>query len=617
MPDASTTECATNTSPLETTTPVTDRAGVADARAHATRLISGSFLRGDQQVNALWSPEEQADKHKQICRRAQEFERDEVSPAIDRIEQKEAGLMRRLIQKACEAGVGVPDIEKSYGGPGQGIVASVVALTQLSASGSFNTSLSAHAMGTLPIAYFGTKEQKEEYLPKLASGEWIGAFALSEPGAGSDVLNIATSAILSVENSEWILNGEKIWVTNGSFADSFIVLATLDGRLSAFIVEKTFPGLQTGRDEETISVRGVSVCPVILKNCRVPRKNLLGEIGQGHKVAFNMLNLGRLRLGASSIGGARASLERAVEYAGQRKVLNKPLAQFGCIQEKIAWVAAGIYCGESMLYRTAAALEREFAEINPDSPESGAQFAKALEECAAECSIVKVWGSELVQHAADETLQIFAGSGFVANHAAGRLYRDARIESVCQGTNEVNRLVIAVWLVKRAVGGRLRLGHLLKRVTDEVMTGVHPSPALEGRMARERELVESGRKATLMVAGVIWQKYGMALVEHQEILLAFADMLIENYAIDCVLRRTQEIASGSQPATMRLALSHLCFARSLEKLEASARKVLAAAVEDSTFDKYLLMLRHLFSYKPFNTIALCRQVAQHALANGR
>jgi alkylation response protein AidB-like acyl-CoA dehydrogenase len=615
MPDASTTTHAMD-SPLPEPA-IQDREQVAAAQAHTAKLISGSFLRGDQQADATWIPEDQTEEHKQICLLAQEFEKNEIIPAIDLIEQKRTGLMRRLMQKACEAGIAMLDIEKRYGGLEKGIRASVAALTQLSASGSFNASLSAHTMGALSIAYFGTKAQKEEYLSKLATGEWIGAFALSESGAGSDVLNIATSVTVSADGTEWILNGEKVWVTNGGFADIFIVFAMLDGQFSAFIIEKSFPGFQIGSDEETISVRGASACPVILKNCRVPRRNLLGEIGKGQKVAFNTLNLGRLRLGAAGIGSAQASLQRSVEYAGQRKVFSKPLLEFGCIQEKIAWIAAGIYCGESMLYRTAALLEREFAEIDPNSPESCDQFARALEECAAECSILKVWGSELLQYATDETLQIFAGTGFAAGHAAGRAYRDARIERVCQGTNEINRLIIAVWVMKRAVGGQLRLGYLLKKMTDEVMTGIQPSPPLEGTMAAERELADNARKATLMVAGVIWQKYGMAIVEQQEIIMAFADMLIENYALDCVFRRTQKVACGEQPAVMTLALSHLCFARSLEKLEASARKVLAAAVEDSTLDKYLLMLRHLFSYKPFNTIALCRQTAQHILGTSR
>jgi alkylation response protein AidB-like acyl-CoA dehydrogenase len=613
MPDANTTVGAMNPPLPETMMKDAEQAAAAVARTRATRLISGSFLRADRQLDAIWTPEDETEDQRQLCRVARQFEQNEVIPAIDRIEKKEAGLMRQLIQRACENGIGLVDIEKTYGGPGKGIATSGVIMTQLSASGSFTASLSAHAMGAWPIAYFGTKMQKEEYLPKLAAGEWIGAFALSESGAGSDVLNIATSATLSADGMEWILNGEKAWVTNGGFADIFIVFARFEDQFSAFIVEKSFPGVQIGRDEETISVRGASACAVILKNCRVPRRNLLGEMGKGHKVAFNTLNLGRLRQGATGIGGARASLERSLAYARQRKAFSKSLSEFGCIQEKIAWIAAGIYGGESMLYHTAALLEGEFAGIDSNSPGACNHFAAALEECAAECSILKVWGSELLQLAADEALQIFAGTGFTADHAAGRSYRDARAERICQGTNEINRLVIAVWVVKRAVGAQLRLGHLLKKVTDEVMTGVHTSPPREGTMADERELVENARTVTLMVAGVIWQKYGMALVEQQEIILAFADMLIENYAMDCVFRRTQKAAAGKQPAVMMLALGHLCFARSLEKLESSARKVLAAAVEDSTLNRYLQMLRHLLSYKPFNTIALCRQVAQHLL----
>jgi alkylation response protein AidB-like acyl-CoA dehydrogenase len=618
MSDANAIKPAMNTRLMKAAMESGGQAAMATAPAPTRRTISGAFLRGDQPVDGVWIPEEQTEEHKRLIQLAREFEKNEIVPAIDRIEQKEPGLMRRLIQKACEAGIGSADIRKSYGGPDTGIGVAIMVLAQLCASESFNASLSAHAMGATPIAYFGTREQKEKYLPKLASGEWIAAFALSESGAGSDVLNIVTSGTLSADGTAWILNGEKLWVTNGAFADIFIVFAMVKGdQFSAFVVERCFSGVQVGRDEETISVRGASTCSLVLKNCRVPRENLLGEIGKGQKVAFNTLNIGRLRLGAAAIGSARASLERAAAYARQRKAFNKPLAEFGCIQEKIAWVAAGIYCGESMAYRTTAMLENGFVEIDRGSPESCDLFAKALEECAAECSILKVWGSELLQYAADEALQVFAGAGFAADHPAGRAYRDARLGRICQGTNEINRLIISVWVLKRAVGGKLRLGHLLKKVTDEVMMGPRSSPPLEGTMAAELELAEKARKATLMATGVIWQKYGMALVEQQEIITAFADMLIENYAIDCVVRRTQKVAGGNVPDIMTLALSHLCLARSLEKVEASARKVIVAAVEDDMLPKYLLMLRHLFSYKPFNTIALCRQIAYHVLEGSR
>ena len=494
------------------------------------KLASGSFLRGEQSVNGIFTPEDRTKVHKRIALLADTFVQSAIIPSLEAIEQRDMGLMRRLIQNACAAGIGNVDIAARFGGSMEGIGASVIVAEHLSLSESFNASFAAHTgMGTLPIAYFGSKEQKEKYLPKLATGAWIAAFALSESASGSDALSAATSAVLSADGTEWILNGEKAWVTNGGFADVFIVFANVDpGQFSAFIVDRTSPGLQIGEEEKKMSARGSSTCSLIMSHCRVPRGNLLGVMGQGHVVAFNTLNISRLKLGAASLGSARHSLQSAVAHVRQRKAFSKTLAEFGCIKEKIAQMAAGIYCGESMLYRTTGLLEDALAEIDGDSPKSGELIAGVLEECAAECSIVKIWGSELQQYVVDETLQIFGGSGFIEKHPAERAYRDARLSRICQGTNEINRLIVAVWIVKRAMKGELRLGYLMKKVADEVMTGAKRPEPIDGAMAVERELVENARKATLMVAGVIWQKYGMAMVDQQEIISALADMLIEN-----------------------------------------------------------------------------------------
>lgn len=589
---------------------------VAVSRVASAKLVSGSFLRGEQHGEDVLTPEHQGEEHKRIASLAREFVKAEVIAIADRIEQRNPNLTRQLIQKACKAGIGNVDITKKYGGPGGGIGASIAVATELCGPESFSASFLAHVTGALPIVYFGTAEQKQKYLPKLASGEWTAAFALSESESGSDARSVSTSGTLSEDGAAWILNGEKSWVTNGGFADVFIVFAKLNGdQFSSLIVDKSCSGLRIEEQKEKMTLRGAATYSLILNNCQVPRENVLGMIGRGERVAFNTLNVARLKLGAASISSAHNSLKNAATHAKQRKAFGRSLAEFGCIKEKIAFMAAGIYCGEAMLYRVMGAMESAFAEIDESSPEAGELFAKVVEECAAECSILKVWGSELFQYAADETLQIFGGAGFVAEHPAERSYRNARAGRICAGTNEINRLIIAVWIAKRAMSGALRIGYLLKKVTDEVMTGPKHTALPEGTMATERELVENARKATLMVAGVIWQKFGMALVDQQEMITALADMLIENYAMDCVVRRTQKL--DGHHAGVALAMARLGLDHSLEKIESSARKVIAALVQDEMLDKYLLMMRHLFSHKPFNTIALCRQIAHYVFENGQ
>jgi butyryl-CoA dehydrogenase len=474
-------------------------------------------------------------------------------------------------------------------------------------------------IGTLPIVYFGTPEQKAKYLPKLATGELIAAYALSESTSASDAMNARTKAVLSPDGKEWILNGEKMWITNGGFADVYIIFAKVDGeKFSAFIVERKFPGFQSGAEEKKMGIRGSSTTPIILNDCRVPKENLLGEIGKGHVIAFNTLNIGRFKLGAGVIGGSRNSLNHSIGYAKQRKAFGKPLTDFGMIKEKLANMAVGVYTGESMSYRTVGMIDAAMSEIDKNAPDAYKQTAKNIEEYAVECSILKVYGSELLDYVVDEAVQIYGGYGFVEEYPAERAYRDARVNRIFEGTNEINRMIITGWLLKRAMKGQLALMPAIKKLTDEIMSGAASEP-LEGPLAQERTMVANAKKAGLMLAGAAAQKYMMDLENQQEILAAIADMVIEGFAMDSTVLRTQKLIerNGEARSQLAIAMTQVSLAHSMDKIEAAARKVVAAVAEGDMLRTQLVILRRLFKYEPFNVIALTQQIANRLVDAGK
>src|SRR5215467_11271160 len=430
---------------------------MATAVLPKTKLTGGSFLIQEHNIDDVFTPEDLSEEHQQIAQTTQEFAKNEIVPNLEKIEHKEFAVTRELIRKACEIGIGNVDIPEQYGGSDMDKISSAIIAEHLSVNGSFSVSFGGHVgIGTLPIVYFGTPEQKAKYLPKLATGEMIAAYALSESTSASDAMNARTKAVLPPDGKEWILNGEKMWITNGGFADVYIVFAKVDGeKFSAFIVERNFPGFQSGAEEKKMGIRGSSTTPIILNDCRVPKENLLGEIGKGHVIAFNTLNIGRYKLGAGVIGGARNSLNQAIGYAKQRKAFGKTLADFGIIKEKLANMSVGIYTGESMSYRTVGMIDAALSEIDRNAPDVYKQIAKGIEEYAVECSILKVFGSEMLDYVVDETVQIYGGYGFVEEYPAERSYRDARVNRNYEGTNEINRMIITGWLLKRAMKGQL------------------------------------------------------------------------------------------------------------------------------------------------------------------
>jgi len=535
-----------------------------------------------------------------------------VLPAAADIEAKKFGVTKHLLRKAGELGLLAVDVPEAYGGLEMDKVTSALVAESLSKNASFSVSFGAHSgIGTLPLVWYGTEEQKQKYLPKLATGEWIAAYALSESSSGSDAMNIRTRAALSADGKHYVLNGEKMWISNCAFADLFTVFAKIDGeKFSAFLVERDMPGLSIGAEEHKLGIRGSSTCPLILNECKVPVENLLGEIGKGHYIAFNILNIGRFKLGAGAVGGARTALQHGIQYAKERKAFGKSIAEFGLIQEKIAECATGIYVGESLTYRTIGMIDAALRDIDHRAPDASRQIQKCIEEYAVECSILKVWESEMLDMAVDHVVQIYGGYGYVEEYPAAGAYRDARINRIFEGTNEINRLIITGWLMKRAMSGQLALLPAIKRVTDEVMEMQSAFDDSQGTLAAERRMLANAKKLTLFAAGTASQKHMQDLQDQQEIMGALADCIIEVYALESCLLRSEKLGST---ARHQIAMTKLYAAKAMQIVESSARKVIAAVAEGDMLRTQMAILRRFCKYEPSDTIALGRQVARHTL----
>ena len=490
--------------------------------APKTKLTGGSFLLEDHNLHDVFTPEDFNEDQQMIAKLAEEFAINEILPNVEKIEHKEWQVSRDLLQKAAEMGLTNADVPAEFGGSEMDKISSAIIADRMAKCGSFVVSMGAHAgIGTLPLVFFGTEQQKKKYLPRLATAEMIGAYALSESTSGSDALNSRTRAVLSPDGKHFVLNGEKMWITNAHFADLFTIFARVDGeKFTAFLVEKDFPGFSVGAEEKKMGIRGSSTAPLILNDCKVPVENVLGEIGKGHIIALNILNIGRFKLGAGCVGGARASLENAIAYAKERKAFGKVIAAFGLIREKLAQMAVGIFANEAMVYRTVGMMENAM----PEGEKSSEVIRKAIEEYAVECSIIKVAGSEMLDFVVDETVQVYGGYGFVEEYPAERAYRDSRVNRIFEGTNEINRMIITGWLLKRAMSGQLPLLPAIKKTMDEVMAG--PSlEELEGTLAAEQKIVSNAKKLSMLVAGAASQKYMQKLADQQEIMGAIADKI--------------------------------------------------------------------------------------------
>ena len=596
------------------------------ANPAATRTSGGAFLITNTTSDSCFFPEDFTDEHRQIAQTTADFATNEVVPNSDAIEHKDFTVTRRLLKEAADLGLTAVDIPEEYGGLEMDKATSAIIAENISKQGSFSVVFSAHTgIGTLPLVWYGTEAQKRKYLPKIANGTMVGAYALSESSSGSDAVNANTRAVLSEDGKTYTLNGEKMWITNGGFADLFTIFAkclVTEGndagkeRLTAFLVEKGTPGFRSGNEEHKLGIRGSSTTPLVLTDCKIPAENLLGEVGKGHHIAFNILNVGRYKLGNAAVGGARMAFNNGLRYSKERKAFGKAICEFGLIQEKIANMATGIFVGEALCYRTVGLIDQALAGVDKNDTK---EIQKQIESYAVECSIVKVWASEMLDMVVDESLQIFAGYGYVEEYPAERAYRDARINRIFEGTNEINRLIITGWLMKSAMSGKLALMPAIKLIMDEVMSGPSEKEERIGPLATEYDLLAAAKKLTLFVAGSATQKYMQKIADEQEVMGALADMIMAVFTLESAILRADKIATkqGSSASAIPVAMVRIYAAQAMETIEKSARMVIAAVAEGDMARTQFAILRRLGKHEPADTIALRRQVATHQIKAGK
>jgi len=572
----------------------------------------GSFLLESAQPGDVFTPADLSDDQKLIGQTAEEFVLKEVFPLIKDLENKKTGLMASLVKKGGEVGLMGGGVPEEYGGAGLDKISTTVLTEKLSIYGGFAVTHGAHAgIGTLPIVYFGTEEQKKRYLPKLATGEWIGAYCLSEPQAGSDAQNSLTRAELNVEGTHYILNGQKMWITNGGFADVYIVFAKVDGeKFTAFIVERTFSGFKPGNEEHKMGIHGSSTTPIFLENCKVPKENLLHEIGRGHIVAFNILNAGRFTLGASCVGGSKHVLMTSSKYSKERKAFHKQIGEFGMMKEKLAEMAIQIFAVESMVYRSAGNIDAAMTAAS-GSGDKIQNTMKVLEEYAIESSIAKVYGSEMLDFVVDEGVQIFGGYGFHEEYPVCRAYRDSRINRIFEGTNEINRMLIIQMLMKRAMGGQLPLIPAAMKLADEILAGPSFEEVPEGVLAEEARVVANSKKMFLQTAGGAVQKFREKLADEQELIGALSNVVMEIYAMEsCLLRAQKAAAARGEAATQTMIDAARVFINdAAERVEHEAKRAIAAVHEGDMLTTQMAVLKRFGKRAPVDTIALRRRVA--------
>jgi len=572
----------------------------------------GSFLLESPAPADIFTPADLSDDQKLIGQTAEEFVIKEVLPLAKDLENKKPGLMAELVRKAAELGLMSGGTPEEYGGAGLDKIATTVLTEKISIYGGFAVTHGAHAgIGTLPIVYFGTEEQKKKYLPKLATAELIGAYCLSEPQAGSDAQNSLTRAELNKEGTHYVLNGQKMWITNGGFADLYVVFAKVDGeKFTAFIVERKFPGCKPGNEEHKMGIHGSSTTPIFLENCMVPKENVLHGIGRGHIVAFNVLNAGRFTLGASGVGGSKHVLMTASKYSKERKAFGKQIGEFGLMREKLAEMAIQIFAVESMIYRTAGNIEAAMHAAS-GSGDKAQNTMKVLEEYAIESSISKVYGSEMLDFVVDEGVQIFGGYGFHEDYPVCRAYRDSRVNRIFEGTNEINRMLIIQMLMKRAMGGQLALIPAAMKLADEILAGPSFEEAPEGVLAEESRTIANCKKMFLQAAGGAVQKFREKLADEQELIGALANIVMEIYAMESTLLRAQKAAAnkGEAAYSVMIDAARVFIADAAERVDHEAKRAIAAVHEGDILTTQMAVLKRFGKRPAVDTIALRRRVA--------
>ena len=577
----------------------------------------GGFLLERAGERPILTPGDFTPEQREFYRAAHKFARERVLASVDAIERKDFAIVRRLLREAGELGFLSLDLPEEHGGLSQGMTTSVLVAEAMTVVGAWSVIFGAQVgIGSLPIVYFGNAAQKARFLPKLGTGEFAAAYALSEPSSASDALAAKTRAALSPDGKHWILNGTKQWISNAGFADVFVVFAKVDGEhFSAFVVERNTPGFSVGPEEHKMGIRGSSTCPLVFEGAQVPFENLLGEVGKGHRIAFNILNIGRLKLGATCVAGCRNVLALSASYARERKAFGRPIAEFGLVREKLARMASLAYVGEAMSYRTTGLIDRRVAAAGAPtgSEASERDLIAAVEEYSVEASILKVWGSEALSDVADEGVQIHGGYGFVEEYPIERTYRDNRVNRIFEGTNEINRLLVPGTLLKRAVKGQFPLLALAKGVAQAVERGDLPAPSA-GRLARERRVAELNKMLWAYALGVASQSLGPALGDRQEVLGALADVAIEAYAVDSAVSR----ALQSRPDPVADACVALYAEEAHPRAYARARAaILAAAKESEASRPHLLRLRKLLDEEPGDVVSWREAVVRPTLEEGR
>src|SRR5271154_3046517 len=579
----------------------------------------GSFLLETTLPQDVFTPADLSDDQRLIGQTAEEFVTKEVLPNVPELELHKEGLMARMLKSAGEIGLLGGAIPEEYGGSGLDKVLATILAEKLAGYVSFAVSHGGHAgIGTIPIVYFGTEEQKKKYLPKIATGEKLSCYCLSEPQAGSDALAARTRAALSPDGKNWILNGQKMWITNGGFADVFIVFAKIDGeKFSCFIVEKGYPGFSVGAEEKKMGIKGSSTVPIFFENTPVPKENLLHEAGRGHIVAFNTLNVGRFSLGASCLGGSKKVLEASSKYSKERTAFGKRLCDFGLIKAKLGEMAIRMFAVESMIYRSAGMVEAAVA--NPKAGVDKTQQAmQVLEEYAIESSISKVVGSETLDYCVDEAVQIFGGYGFHEDYPVARAYRDSRVNRIFEGTNEINRMLIIQMLMKRSMAGIVPLIPAAKNLGEEVLAGPSFEEAPTGPFAEDEKSLEQAKKIFLLASGTAMQKFREQLAEQQEIVAALANIVMDVYAMESTLRRAQKSsAARGEAASVMCDAARAFIYDAMDRVEKEARTALTAIAEGDTLITQLAVLRRFSKHAPLDTIAIRRRVAEAVLAQDR
>jgi len=582
-----------------------------------TAARGGSWLLDETEASAVFTPEKISDEHRLMAQTTDEFVENEVLPQLEALESKNWDLARSLVRRCGELGLLGINVPEQYGGVELDKVSSLIVSEHIARAASFGATFGAQAnLCILPIFLFGTPEQKTKYLPKLLTGELVGAYALSESGSGSDALGAKARATKQLDGS-WVLNGEKMWITNGGFADVIIVFAKVDGEhFTAFIVEKAFPGVSSGKEEHKMGLHGSSTTPILLQDAKVPAGNVLGEIGKGHKVALNTLNFGRFKLGAMSAGGCKSAIGEAAKYAAARKQFGQTIASFGAIKHKLGEMTARTYAVESLMYRTGGLIDATLA-ATPHDPDDGSAVARAVEEFVVEASIAKVAGSEALNYVLDENVQIHGGNGYVKDYSAERFYRDARVNRIFEGTNEINRMLIPGMLIRKALKGELPLIAAAKKLQDELLTPSAPSIGFGdgGRLEEETKAVAAFKKVVLMVLGTAMQTYGQKLTDEQEILSYIADIVIDTYAAESAVLRAKDAGAMRQKGLHEDAV-RVFVNDAAQRVEMAARSALAAMSDGDTLRTLLAALRRTLKVAPVNTVAPRRRLAEATTAKG-